>query len=222
MKRWVVMITDGTVIAFPPEIYEVQEAAVSEAERWRQTLAHLKGHEVETGEGPPWEVGDLMVRLVQLGGSAAQLDGAWIGTYWTADGYPDPEALLLADRTAALAWVLEPPAGFEPAIDVNASQWFVSATYMDRGEETYAVASQARQIRTPFLGATSVPPSGRIKYRIEVAVSRLQRVEASLTGPGGLLREGVEDLVEENWADISAHVTEDHVIAWELERFVEG
>jgi hypothetical protein len=222
MKRWVVMTTDGTVVAFPPEIYEDQEVAASEAERWGQTLAQFTGRGVEPADEAPWHVGDLTVRLVELEGLGVQHDQEWIGTYWTADGYPDPEALLLTDRAAAVDWVLEPPTGFEPAIDVNASQWFVTATYVDRGEETYAVASQAKQIRTSLSDATLSPPSGHINYEIEVAVSRLQRVETSVTGPRGLSQEGVEDLVEENWTAIAAHVTEDHVITWDLERFVEG
>lgn len=222
MKRWVVMVTEGTVVAFPPEIYEGVEAAAGEAERWGKTLAQLIGREVELEEGPPWHVGDLTVRLVELSGSQVHIDWAWIGTYWTADGYPDPEAMLLADRAAAVDWVLEPPTGFEPAIDVIASEWFVAATYMDRGEETYAVASQAKQIRTSLPDAPSLLPSGHIYYEIEVAVSRLQRIETLVSGPRGLSHEGVEDLVEENWAAIAAHVTEDHVITWELERLVEG
>ena len=141
------MVTDGTVLAFPPEIYESLDVAISETERWKQTLTEMSGGRVEARDGPPWQVGDFTVRLVeQSAHSRGSFASAWVGTYWTADGYPDPEAELLPNRAAALAWVQEPPVGFERAVDTEQSEWSVVSTYLDRGEETYAVAHRANMI----------------------------------------------------------------------------
>jgi len=222
VEHWVVMVTDGTVVAFPPEIYESRELAFSEAERWRQTVSGPCEDQRELHDAPPWHVGDFTVRLIEVSASPAEPNFLWVGTYWTADGYPDPEALLLRDRAAARAWVLDPPAGFEQAIDTNESEWFVGSTYLDRGEETYAVAHRAKQVRTHLVNVVPPVPPGLARYDVEVAVSRLQRIEASVLGPPGLSRDGVEDLVQGSWAAISHQVTEDNVVTWELEGYVDS
>ena len=221
MDLWVLMITEGTVLAFPPEIYETDNHAMREAARWRQTVSK-PGHGLpDPDDGPPWDVGDFMVRLIKLSVAPVDFDDSWVASYWTTDGYPDPEAVLLADRAAALEWVMEPPAGFGPPIETFQSELFVASTYLDRGEEAYAVAHVAKRIRTSSRDAACAPPPEQVRYEIEVAVSRLQRVEASLFGFSGLTREGVEDLVEGNWNSLVDLVVDDHVISWNVESFVE-
>jgi hypothetical protein len=220
VKLWVVMVTDGTVLTFPPEIYGSSGLAENEAKRWRRSLSEFSGGRMDRDEeGSPWHVGDFSVRLVELAASSVELESPWIGTYWTADGYPDPEALLLASRADALEWVLEPPAGFESAVDMTESEWFVACTYVDRGEETYAVAHRAKQVGAASDDPAPGPPPGHTMYDIEVSVSRLQRIETSLPGPLGLSHEAIEDLVDANWTSIVGCVVEDHVISWDLESF---
>lgn len=222
MDLWVVMVTDGTVVAFPPEIYGSLEVAVSEAERWKQTLSERCGGQAESRGGPPWQVGDFTIRLIERSAYASDTftsTSTWVGTYWTADGYPDPEVELLPNRAAALAWVQDPPVGFERAVDTEESEWSVVSTYLDRGEETYAVAHRAKLVQTLLIDPAPSPSAALVRYEVEVAVSRLQRIETSFLGPPGLSRNAVEDLVEENWAAIAGHVTEDNVVTWELESY---
>ena len=59
---------------------------------------------------------------------------------------PDPEAQLLSGREQALAWVLGPPAGSDASVETQEMPWFVSATYVNHGEEEYAVAHLAKVV----------------------------------------------------------------------------
>ena len=61
-----------------------------------------------------WQVAGRDVRLIEV--TASHLtDEPWVATYWTEDGYPEPEAALLAGREAARRWVLDDPRGQQPA-----------------------------------------------------------------------------------------------------------
>jgi hypothetical protein len=82
-----------------------------------------------------WTVGDRDVRLVRVDG-----EGGWVGTFWTWDGYPDPEATLLQDRKNAKAWVTAPIHDVLNPIAVEESDWMIVATFDRGGEEAYAVA----------------------------------------------------------------------------------
>ena len=103
MNTWVILITDGTVIEYAPEAYESAQQARDEAQRWAWVILALEGSIAEESLPNRWRVRDKDVRLVESNGR-----GGWVGTFWTGDGYPDPEAVILADREAARAWTLEP------------------------------------------------------------------------------------------------------------------
>jgi hypothetical protein len=90
-------------------------------------------------------VGDRDVRLVTVVADVASGGTLWLCEYWTKDGYPDPEALVLGSRNEAREWVLEPPPGAEPVGSID-KPWFVAATYRFGDEEAYAVASLAKCI----------------------------------------------------------------------------
>ena len=99
MDLWVVMVTDGTVIEYPPEVYGSREIARDEAARWAVSLARGNDSLIEVIDSDRWSVRDVDVRLVGVSIEALSRDVVpWVGTYWTRDGYPDPEAVLLADR----------------------------------------------------------------------------------------------------------------------------
>ena len=91
-------------------------------------------------------MGDRDVRLVPVTIERDEHGPLWIGQYWTHDGVPDPEALVLSNRDDALAWVREPPRGSDSAVETTEMPWFVSATYRFGGEEAYAIASLAKCI----------------------------------------------------------------------------
>jgi hypothetical protein len=144
-RAWVVLVTDGTVIAYPPEIYRSRSRAVLESERWAWVLAGEGVLEIERPFDDRWSVADRDVRLIEVG-TGGSLETPWIGTYWTRDGAPDPEAVVLADEVDARAWVRESPRpGFgEPRTFDN--EWFSVAVYVVRGEEEYAVAHLAKVV----------------------------------------------------------------------------
>ena len=81
--------------------------------------------------------------------TATRLTGnSWVGTYWTEDGLPEPEATLLADREASRRWVLEDPRGNPPAQFVE-QPWWLAATYSrPNGDEAYAVAWLGKVVET--------------------------------------------------------------------------
>ena len=135
MSTWVILVTDGTVIEYPPEAYASPEAARTEAQRWAWIISGMGWLPVEESADDRWTVGDRDVRVVHAEG-----EGEWVGTFWTWDGYPDPEAKLLHDRTAARAWVTAPLHDVLAPVAVEENDWMIVATFERKGEEAYAVA----------------------------------------------------------------------------------
>ena len=144
---FVLMVTDGTVIEYPPEIYFTRRRARQEAERWAWILAG--GGWVEISEPFPgrWEVAGRDVRLSASRWSVSSTAELWTGTFWTEDGYPDPEAVILSGREEARRWVSTGPGG-QPPTDLVEHPWMLAATYRRGDEEAYAVAHLAKVIAT--------------------------------------------------------------------------
>jgi hypothetical protein len=143
-RSWALLVTDGTVIEFAPELYPSREEAHLEARRWAWVLSAGTDIEVLRPFQDRLEVGIHDVRVVEVeqpGGTSRP----WIGTFWTSDGYPEPEAVVFRDRSDAEQWVLSPLDGIPPE-SVNRSPWHVSATFLVRGEEAYAVAHLAKVV----------------------------------------------------------------------------
>jgi hypothetical protein len=135
MDMWVILITDGMVVEYPPEAYESAQIARNEARRWAWIISGMGWTPIEETADDRWAVGDRDVRLVHVDG-----EGEWVGTFWTWDGYPDPEAVLLEDRAAARAWVTAPLHEVLAPVAVEENEWMIVATFDRRGEEAYAVA----------------------------------------------------------------------------------
>ncbi len=135
MNTWVILITDGTVIDYPPESYDSLETARDEARRWAWIISGMGWIPIEETADDRWTVGDRDVRLVHVEG-----EGGWVGTFWTWDGYPDPEATLLQDWTTARAWATAPLHDDLAPVAVEENEWMIVATFDRGGEEAYAVA----------------------------------------------------------------------------------
>jgi hypothetical protein len=144
MGAWVILITDGTVIEYPPEAYEAAEQARSEAQRWAWVISGMGWLPIEKTAADRWLVGDRDVRLVHVDG-----EGEWVGTFWTWDGYPDPEATLLRERTEARSWVTAPVLGVLEPISVEENDWMIVATFERKEEEAYAVAHRLKRVAAP-------------------------------------------------------------------------
>ena len=139
-----ILVTDGTVIEYPPEAYTSEEAARSEAQRWAWIISGMGWLPIEESGSDRWMVGDRNVRLVQVDG-----EGDWVGTFWTWGGYPDPEATLLGGRAAARSWVTAPfDAGMEP-VTIEENDWMILATFELGDEEAYAVAHRLKRLAAP-------------------------------------------------------------------------
>jgi hypothetical protein len=141
MDRWVVFVTDGTVIEYPPEIYATAEGARREARRWAWIISGMGWLPVEEAADDRWTVGDRDVRLIHVDG-----EGEWVGTFWTWDGYPDPEATLFPGRSAARAWVTAPLHDVLEPVSVDENDWMMVATFEREGEEAYAVAHLLKRV----------------------------------------------------------------------------
>ena len=147
MHCYVLLITDGTAIEYPPEIYREVERGRLEAERWAWVIAGGGWQEVTEVFADRWEVAGRDIRLVPT--SAQELsETSWVGTYWTDDGYPEPEAVLFSDRESARQWALDDPRGQQPT-DFAEQPWWFAATYRrSNGEEAYAVAWLGKLVET--------------------------------------------------------------------------
>lgn len=128
---WVVLVTRGLSAAFPPEIYTDRAAAEREAERWALALAD--GAPVRRPFPGRWEVDEVWVRLVPARRATAH-GQLWVGTHWTPDGYPEPEAVVFAGRAEAHRWASSPPVGGR-GVRLHETPWTVMASFAVRGGE---------------------------------------------------------------------------------------
>jgi hypothetical protein len=145
-NAFVVMVTDGTVLEYAPEIYRSPERASLEAERWAWILAGGGWLEITTPFEGRWNVGDRDVRMVPTTWRDRARSRPWVCTFWTEDGYPDPEALILAGRHEARTWALEAPQGYAGATEVLEEEWMIAATYSHGEDEAVAAAHLAKVI----------------------------------------------------------------------------
>lgn len=139
---WVLLVTDGLTIEYPPELYRDHEQAEREGNRWAHLLSVRSGNAIEQPFEGRWQIGDRWVRLV-YSFLPEESSGIWVGTYWGRDGSPEPEAELFADAADAHAWVLEPPAGGLP-IESYETRWSVFARYEVRGGEEEAEVHECK------------------------------------------------------------------------------
>jgi hypothetical protein len=212
---WALIITDGTIVEFPVEVYIDGDRAQRESERWASALSDIVHQTIERPFEGRWEVGGLDVRLVKCSvESFNQNDEWWVGTHWTADGYPEPEALLLPGRHVARDWVLVQP-GDLPLMSFDDGKEAISAAYGVGDLESISVAHLAKVV-----GIGRTRPTD-VTYDVEITGTFVQLINAQVFGPPGLSREAIETRIEQNWAELSA---EAHVLlesSWELESFRE-
>jgi hypothetical protein len=86
---FIIMITDGQAIEYPPEIYLDRRQAEREAEHWAWALSGAGEFEVQHPFEDRWEVGIRDVRLVPV--DCEEFDSGhewWVGLHWTKDGFP--------------------------------------------------------------------------------------------------------------------------------------
>ena len=140
---WVLLVTDGTVIEYAPEAYDEHAAAEDEARRWAWILSGMGWLPVDGPFEDRWHVGDHEIRIVEAAG-----EGTWVGTFWTWDGAPDPEAALFATREEARAWATGSLAGIAPA-SLSENEWCVIAVFARGDDEAYAVVNRLKRLAVP-------------------------------------------------------------------------
>lgn len=145
--HWALLVTQGLVVAYPPEVYRDRRLAEREAERWAWLLGGGGIAPVERPFDGRWAIEEFDVRLIELD-ARQDVEETWIGTFWTHHGFPDPEALLLKSRAEASAWVQQAIATRRP-IAVQETDWFIGATFGEGDREEYAVAHLAKNIELP-------------------------------------------------------------------------
>lgn len=144
---WVILITDGTTIEYVPELYDSRDLAEREARRWAWLLSSGGEFEVRTPFEGRWEVADQDIRLVPVTVARVPSDGdLWIGSHWTKDGHPDPEAVLLESRSGARDWVITPPAGHANPSSHAESEFELLATFGSGDHESFSVAYLAKLV----------------------------------------------------------------------------
>jgi hypothetical protein len=214
MRLWALMITHGTMVEYPPELYLTESVGVRESRRWAWILA---GHGEMAVANPfegRWEVGTRDVRLVECSCEHdTQMSDCWVGTHWTSDGYPEPEALVLPGRRQAYRWVTEPEGARSPR-DIEEREWSISATFGSGDHEAYSVALRAKVVLDD-----SRRVQMNVDYEVEITGTFVQTVRGSVSGPPGLGRRAIEERIEERWGELSAAPELLLESSWELESF---
>lgn len=144
--HWALLVTDGTVVEYPPEIYRSRTRAVQEARRWAWLLSANGETRVRKLFGGRWQAGFRDIRLVDIPAEPWSSNELWVGTYWAPDGYPDPEAVVLRGRRPAIDWCSAPVSNTLAPTRIEETEWSVAATFLIRGEEAYAVAHLAKVV----------------------------------------------------------------------------
>jgi hypothetical protein len=141
---WVLLVSDGLSIEFAPELYREHDDAEREGERWAQGLSRRSSARIERPFPDRWHIGDEWIRITPANLSVPGSE-IWVGTYWTQDGFPDPEAEIFHDAVEAHAWVLEAP---PDAILIGSYEAPASiiARYRVRGGEEEAEAHRAKLV----------------------------------------------------------------------------
>ncbi len=211
---FVVLVTSGTVIEYVPELYRSRDLAVDEAERWTWLLGAEHQRTVRRPFDERWEVGDHDIRLVECDtrGVDPTLEW-WVATHWSPDGAPDPEARLIAGRAAAREWVKEEPDQLFSVL--HETRWMMSASFGKGDDESHSVAHLAKA----FERVTAADSSELVEYEIELTGTFVQSIESRVTGPPGLSGAEIEELVDRDWAEISADTQVLLERSWELEGF---
>ncbi len=217
MRCWILLVTHGTIVEYPPEIYRSRTSAVREARRWSEVLSGYGQISIEHPFEGRWEIGDRDVRLVPSGDDRTggrPFEPPWIGVHWTIDGYPDPEALMLKDRTAARRWVLQPTDSLGPR-DVEEGEWTISASFGSAADESYSVAHLAKIVEWPEAATADVG------YDVELTGTFVHWLKGVVSGPPGLTRAALETRIEESWAELSSTSGVLLESSWTLESFRE-
>ena len=150
VSAWVVLVTDGLALEVAPEVFLDEGLAKGSAENWAWFLSSGGEFRIERPFEGRHRIGHRDVRLVQTQLPETWADELWVGTHWTEDGYPDPEATLLAGSAAARAWVTAPLAGKIPD-EARASRWHFAATFRYGDEEAHSVAYAGKFVARPPL-----------------------------------------------------------------------
>jgi hypothetical protein len=192
---WVVLVTRGTTVAFPPELYREREYAIREAKRWAWTLAGEGWIPVTCPFTGRWEAGDYDVRLELLPlPEPLGAEEIWVCTHWSPEG--SPEFHLVGDRSRAADWVRESPVD-EYFESFTESAWQLVATFRSGDDESYSVAHLAKHPGSIELHF--------VEYEVELEVTFVHEVRGVVTGPPGLDREGIVELVERDFISLSAN-----------------
>jgi hypothetical protein len=132
-------------MAYPAEVYSDVHVAEREAERWAWILSAGGRDAVDRPFAGRWEIGETWIRLVE-----SEIDDEpseiWVGTHWTRDGYPEPDAALFGGRAEATTWVTTPPTvGVLSSLHVT--PWLVAAEFAVLGDEEESVVQLAKVLR---------------------------------------------------------------------------
>jgi hypothetical protein len=163
---WVLVVTDGFTIESPPELYRDHGLAHGEAERWARVLSRRSRAAIERPFEDRWQIGDEWIRLTH---TSLPEEGPeiWVLTYWTRDGYPEPEAELVTDAAEARAWVREARVG-AVLLESHDTPWSAAARFRVRGGEEEAEAHRAKVVAQPSV-ATAAVASGDDIFGYEIS-----------------------------------------------------
>jgi hypothetical protein len=217
MQVWLLIVTDGLAIEFPPEIYLSEREANRGGEFWSWVLSGPDRSEVDLPFPGRWQVGFRDIRL-----STCEVDdldvgvGWWAGIHWTSHGFPDPEGVVLRGRDDARAWCIAPLDG-DPPDSVRESDWMIEAEFPGHDVPETSVVARAKVVR---FASTEDRGAASARYVVQLTATFVHNIQTTIKGSPGLEQEEIERLIAADWPNISQETGVLLESSWELESFV--
>jgi hypothetical protein len=222
MRRlWVVAITEGTELRFPPEVYPTLSRATHEAYHWRWFLSRAdEAKSTEVTEGH-WRVGRVHVHLAPatLPSSPPGLE-LWVG-FQTRGPASQPRFALFASRGEARTWVLSGSRLMKRAS--REQPLCTTAQYGSDKTELWVGCHRAKT--SPWQdGSLLEGPSNleeTTEYAFVVTATYTHVVNSTIRALPGLSHEELADVVERDFPHLASYRGSATELDWTLTEMTE-
>lgn len=222
MRRlWVIAVTESTELRFAPEVYPTQGRASREAYRWRWFLSKGDESKVKEVAENHWQIGRMHVHLGAAALSRLPHEAEiWVGLQTRGPSH-SPGFAIFADRSSARAWVTSGSTYMKQRSREHAM--FTSAEYGSEKTDLW-VAAYAGKIGASYDAAVDISPpepEESAQYEVRITATYSYAIHATITSEQGLSEEGIGEVVERKFPELSAYRGMPIAANWQLDSFKE-